>query len=87
MLTEPTPKLALNSTLAMPLSLGARRLRVFSHVGPIPLGRGSQKNWGKLFWAFDGCVPEDKQLEADLHTKYIAMGLPLNVALTEAGYD
>lgn len=51
------------------------------------LDRSGQKNWGKLFWAFDGCVPEDKQLEADLHAKYVAMGLPRNVALTEAGYD
>lgn len=51
------------------------------------LDRGGNRGWGKLFWAFDGCVPEDKQLEADLFTKYVAMGLPLNVALTEAGYD
>lgn len=51
------------------------------------LDRNGKRNWHKLFWAFDNCVPEDKLAEADLHAKYIAMGLPLNVALAEAGYD
>jgi hypothetical protein len=51
------------------------------------LDKSGKRNWQKLFWAFDNCVPEDRLAEADLHSKYIAMGLPPNVALMEAGYD
>lgn len=51
------------------------------------LDKTGQRNWHKLFWAFDSCVPEDKRAEAEIHARYIAMGLPPNVALTEAGYD
>lgn len=45
------------------------------------------KGWDRLIWAFDPAVKEDAEAEADLHRKYVEMGLPLNVALTEAGYD
>ena len=45
------------------------------------------RGWDRLFWAFDSAVKEDAEAEADLHRKYVEMGLPLNVALTEAGYD
>jgi len=51
------------------------------------LDDSGRRNWRKLFWAFDPCVPGDSLVEAELHAKYVAMGLPLNVALTEAGYD
>lgn len=45
------------------------------------------RGWDRLLWAFDPAVNADKVAEADLHAKYFAMGLPPNVALTEAGYD
>lgn len=51
------------------------------------LDRTGQRNWRKLFWVFDDVVPEDKESQADLHTKYFAMGLPTNRILTDAGYD
>lgn len=51
------------------------------------LDRGGQRNWHKLFWAFDDCVPEDKVAQAEHHRKYFEMGLPPDVILTEAGYD
>lgn len=51
------------------------------------LDKGGKRNWHKLFWAFDDCVPGDQAAEAAKHTAYVAMGLPINVALTEAGYD
>lgn len=45
------------------------------------------RGWDRLLWAFDPVVHEDLQAEAELHKTYFAMGLPLNVILTEAGYD
>lgn len=51
------------------------------------LDRNGKRNWHKLFWAFDDCVPADQAAETTKHTAYVAMGLPLNAALTEAGYD
>ena len=49
-------------------------------------GKGT-KGWDRLFWAFDPVVAEDAAAEAELHKTYFAMGLPLNVILTEAGYE
>lgn len=51
------------------------------------LDKNGARNWHKLFWAFDDCVPGDKAAEADIHRKYFDMGLPPDVILTEAGYD
>lgn len=51
------------------------------------LDRNGKRNWHKLFWAFDDCVPGDKLAEADIHRKYFDMGLQPDVILTEAGYD
>jgi phage portal protein BeeE len=45
------------------------------------------RGYDRLFWAFDPVVAADKQAEGELHKTYVAMGLPPNVALTEAGYD
>lgn len=45
------------------------------------------RGWDRLVWAFDPAVNADRQTEAELHKTYVALGLPLNVALTEAGYD
>jgi hypothetical protein len=48
---------------------------------------GGKRGWDRLLWAFDPAVNADRQADADLHKTYVSMGLPLNVALTEAGYD
>lgn len=45
------------------------------------------RGWDRLFWAFDSPVQSDRQLEAELHKTYVSMGLPINTALTEAGYE
>lgn len=47
---------------------------------------GARRGWDRLFWAFDPAVNEDLIAEAEVHKTYFAMGLPLNVILTEAGY-
>src|SRR5262249_52467052 len=45
------------------------------------------RGWDRLLWAFDPAANADRQAEAELHKTYVSLGLPLNVALTEAGYD
>jgi hypothetical protein len=45
------------------------------------------RNYDRLFWAFDRAVIEDKQSEAELHKTYFAMGLPLNRILLEIDQD
>ena len=52
--------------------------------GPRDLGN---RGWDRLLWAFDPAVKEDQEAEQKRHTAYVAMGLPPNVALTEAGYE
>lgn len=51
------------------------------------LDRNGAKNWNKLFWVFDECVPEDEAAKADLAIKYVGIGWPLNAALTDSGRD
>lgn len=51
------------------------------------LDKTGQRNWSKLVWAFDDVVEADKAAEIDRLTKAVAMGLPLNEALKEAGFD
>jgi hypothetical protein len=67
----------------------ASALTRWTHSLGAGLGKaaGRASGYDRLLWAFDSAVPQEKQAEADLHTKYVAMGLPPNVALTEAGYD
>jgi Phage portal protein len=51
------------------------------------LDEGGKFGWDRLFFKFDGVVKEDKAAQIDLLTKLVAMGLPLNSALLEAGYE
>jgi hypothetical protein len=60
----------------------ASALTRWTHAFDLAGARG----WDRLVWAFDPVVNEDLQAEAELHRTYFAMGLPLNVILTEAGY-
>jgi hypothetical protein len=67
----------------------ASALTRWTHSLGAGLGKaaGRESGYDRLLWAFDNAIPQEKAAEADLHTKYVAMGLPPNVALTEAGYD
>jgi hypothetical protein len=51
------------------------------------IDKNGKRNWRNLFWVFDDCVPEDDAAKADLATKYVAIGWPLNDALTDSGRD